>query len=712
MRDIKSTFSYAQDKLLLNQLRAKSPYGDLQGQLSADLKSNNFDFLARAPQARFDAQELNPYLAAQHIVLQGTATGALWLSATSQNSTQINAKFDLHLPASKVLLQKTTNILAKNGHLQGQVKGTIDDKNNWQFETQTALAAKSGLLLQHDNTARLGNFRLTAEGNLNADKGIVEPKLQGTLETTAVKVQTSALRDLVALAQLHTKWQWQKNQLDVPRISALYAEGDVDGHVTFSDFGQRSPRVEGEFLARNVQLANLSSWLKTSLPQLLPEADLNGTGFAKATLDGNLDKLNLDLEAQAYKSTFIWNDGSESKKLALDKVNFKTHVALTGGESTFAIPLQELTLWSDGARLAAQGDLQYLPDKSTFAYDVDLSLDGFQLARALQDLPLGQSVADWQKVSGTDGVLNARLHLSGEGNNPLMSGGLGMRVVNSYDTTLRDVKADVQAQLTNGNPTVHLANIKGSVAQAPFTADLTLDGATNLWTAKADVTDLPSFELLGFSEDLLQTDNIDRDTIHLSRLPLRGNLTAHFDATGSADLDATQPTFRIADGSVKVTSPQLSWHSEDLGALNANFKLTPDLLQIKQLSLQSTNAETPRLITFTGNVPWDPDSTALDTSLQAKNTRISFLTMLMDQTEQLWQRSGNGDLWRQLQRWRDDLPPSTEGNISLQANLSNSVDAPILKCAMPRRRRPVSGDRDRCIRCRMWMRLEFMKMAL
>ncbi|MEO6907257.1 MAG: hypothetical protein ABI210_05140, partial [Abditibacteriaceae bacterium] len=100
LQDVKSTFSYAQNKLLLNNLSAKSPFGDLQGQLSADLKKSNFNFLAQAPQAHFNANELNPYLASQHIVLQGTANGKLWLSATSQDETQINAKFDLHLPTS------------------------------------------------------------------------------------------------------------------------------------------------------------------------------------------------------------------------------------------------------------------------------------------------------------------------------------------------------------------------------------------------------------------------------------------------------------------------------------------------------------------------------------------------------------------------------------------------------------------------------------
>jgi len=710
LRDIKSTFSYAQNHLLLNQLRAKSPYGDLQGQLSADLKKSNFNFLAQAPQAHFNAREMNPYLASRHIILQGTANGKLWLSATSQNGRagspnqprgalgesalplHINAKFDLQLPASKVLLQKSTNILATNGHLQGQIKGTFNTQNSWQFETQTALSASSGLLLQNDNTARIGNFRLTANGNINAGKGIIQPELEGTFETAALKIQTSTLGDPAALARVQTKWLWQKNQLEVPRISALYAGGNLDGHLTLGDFDQSSPRVEGEFLARDLQLANLSQWLQKSKPQLLPQANIDGTGFAKAALSGNLDTLKMDLEAQAYKSTFTWNDGGAPKQLPLDKVDFKTQLLLTGragslsqprgalGESAlpFTIPLQELTLWSGGARLAAQGDLQYLPDKSTFAYNIDLSLDGLQLANALQNLPLPQSVADWQKTSDADGVMNARLHLSGEGNNLQVSGGLGLRVVNAYDTTLRDVNADVQAQLADGNPIVHLSNIKGTLAQAPFTADLTLNGATHIWTAKADVTDLPAFELLGFSEDAVQTDNVGRGAIHLSRLPLRGKLTAHFDANGSVNFDEAAPSFRISDGVAKVTSSGLSWHGEDLGALDANFNLTPDLLQIKQATLQSTETKNPRLIRLSGDVPWNSDSAALDTSMQVQNARISFITSILDQTRQIWQRSGNGEIWQQLQKWRDDLPPSTDGNISLNANLSHTLDDPRL----------------------------------
>jgi hypothetical protein len=466
--------------------------------------------------------------------------------------------------------------------------------------------------------------------------------------------------------------------LEVPRISALYADGNLDGHLTLSDFDQSSPHVEGEFLARNLQLAKLSQWLQKSKPQLLPQANIDGTGFAKAALSGNLDKLKMNLEAQAYKSTFTWNDDGAPKQLPLDKVNFKTQLLLTGVESTFTIPLQDLTLWSGGARLAAQGDLQYLPDKSTFAYNVDLSLDGLQLANALQNLPLPKSVADWQKTSGADGVMNARLHLSGEGNNPQVSGGLGLSVVNAYDTTLRDANADVQAQLANGNPIVHLSNIKGTLAQAPFTADLTLNGATNVWAAKADVTNLPAFELLGFSEDAVQTDNIERGTIHLSRLPLRGKLTAHFDANGGVNFDAATPSFHVSDGVVKVTSPGLSWHNEDLGALDANFNLTPDLLQIKQATLQTTQTKTPRLIRFSGDVPWNSDDARLNTSMQVQNTRISFLTSILDQTRQVWQRSGNGEIWQQLQKWRDDLPPSTDGNISLNANLSNTLHDPRL----------------------------------
>src|SRR5690606_18502285 len=105
-------------------------------------------------------------------------------------------------------------------------------------------------------------------------------------------------------------------------------------------------------------------------------------GFAKATLNGSLDQLHMDLEAQAYKSTFAWNDSGQSQRVPLDKVNFKTQLMLTGGRTAFTIPLQELTVWSDGARVAVEGNLQYQPDKSTFAYDVDVSLDGLQLAGA------------------------------------------------------------------------------------------------------------------------------------------------------------------------------------------------------------------------------------------------------------------------------------------------------------------------------------------
>jgi hypothetical protein len=253
-----------------------------------------------------------------------------------------------------------------------------------------------------------------------------------------------------------------------------------------------------------------------------------------------------------------------------------------------------------------------------------------------------------------------------------------MDIAYSYETTLRDIKADMQAQLVNGNPIVHLANLKGTVAQAPFSADLTWNGAENVWSAKADVTDLPSFELLGFSEDVAQSDNADSNSVHLSRLPLRGKLTAHFDASGIVNIGNASPEFRIADGNLTVTSPTLSWHSEDLGALNADFKLTPDLLQIKQITLQSTEANVPRLITFAGDVPWNRENPALNASLHAQNARISFLTMLLDQTQQLWQRSGNGDLWQQLQNWADDLPPDTDGNVSLNARLTNTLDAPRL----------------------------------
>jgi hypothetical protein len=485
----------------------------------------------------------------------------------------------------------------------------------------------------------------------------------------------------VALAQLHTKWQWLGKVLEVPRIDALYAGGDINGHLVLSDFDQPSPQVEGAFLARDLQMIHISDWLQQTWPDKLPQANFSGTGFVKAALSGALDAVNLNLEGQLYKGSLAWTDGAQTQQLPLDGVRLKTHLSLAAGKSTFTIPLEECILWSGGTRLAAQGDLRYLPDKSTFAYDADVSLDGVQLAAALRDWPLPDGAREWQQSSNTDGVLNARLHVSGEGDNPQVSGELGLRVVNSYDTTLRDVQADVQAQLADGNPVVHLGNIKGTLAQAPFSADLTLDAAKHLWTASAHVSDIAAYEVLDFSQEFGQPPTADRDSLRLSRVPLRGKVSAQFTAIGSADFASGTPAFQLSNGVLKVNSPQLSWHGEVLGALDADFKLTPHLLQIQQATLQSPEAENPRRIQVSGDVPWDANEAGLNTSVEVQNARLSFLTMLLDQTRQTWRRSGNGDLWEQLQKWINDLPPSTEGNVSLKAQLSHTLDAPHLAVA-------------------------------
>src|SRR5690606_27443925 len=127
---------------------------------------------------------------------------------------------------------------------------------------------------------QLGNFRLTAQGQVQNKSGAIDPQLQGTFHSDAVKITTAELQEAAALGQVEAKWQWQNKTFSAPRLQAAYADGTINGHLTLSDDGT----LDGALLGRNLQMQRISRWLQQARPGLLAQAQLDGLEFDKSTL--------------------------------------------------------------------------------------------------------------------------------------------------------------------------------------------------------------------------------------------------------------------------------------------------------------------------------------------------------------------------------------------------------------------------------------------
>src|SRR5690606_15063022 len=136
-----------------------------------------------------------------------------------------------------------------------------------------------------------------------------------------------------------------------PRLQAAYADGILDGHLILSDDGT----LDGALLGRDLQMQRISRWLQQARPGLLDQAQLDGSGFVKATLQGTIDAPQVALDTQLYNGHLQWNDSGAISNLPVDMMRWQTQLALGTDKSTFTIPLQDFTLWSGGTRLHATG---------------------------------------------------------------------------------------------------------------------------------------------------------------------------------------------------------------------------------------------------------------------------------------------------------------------------------------------------------------------
>ena len=689
---------------------ARSGFGGLR------VAATGGNFSLELPDVRLRAAQINPFLRARQVASQGDWRGRVVVSGAGAQS--FDARFELASAAVSLRdsrLQRA-GLTLQNPLLRGRARigpnGAVDAGATL---TARQISARAG---------RLGNLQVPASatmrepriiGRARANRGVyagaatlsareitlsgdaagasnIPASLRGaravsaraTVNFSASKwaARVDAIRAAVPLpnggvATVSAPSLLAQNAavaggtalsaVDLTRLSARFGGGRFDGTAKLRG-GQLSARV----LARDVDAGALQRLLAA---RSLQQARLRGSVDALIALEPGASPL---VQAQLSRgSVFV-----VAKNVSLPIDAARARLMLTGQTAR----VQSATLWSDGARFEATGqiDLGATAPGVLPAASATLSVDALRLATwstRLQALDIGGLDARGWQQAAPDGLVSGDFQLNA-GAQPSLTGTLELRAGTAFGADIESSRAQISAAQGRDGWRVRLANWKGRIEGAPFEGDLGLDTAGNTWSVRLQ-TEGVSATRVARLRALFARPGV----AHIA-LPLEGDLSADINLSGVLKPDAaqTQPFFVPRAGYARLVAQSLAWQGRPIGTLRADVEIENNLARIQTLELRpdaganaGANAGAMPRLAVTGTLPLSNNAPGLDLKLDIGEAPLQFFVdAARDTRDALADSDVNLRVLDQVVQYAEQLPPGTRGRVALAASVAGTLAYPIV----------------------------------
>ena len=589
---------------------------------AGDLSSRNTSpirvrFDLRLPRAQLFSrtENGNRVLAGDHVSLQNARLrGEGTLQRTSQKSLQ------------GTLQRGARDVWMANGQAQieageARINGVRGANNTRDFRVGNFRAPSwtRGARLENIIFALRGRVRLGGKtrsialvpaakraSTLELPTQLIDSDGRGRLRIARVSVRlTSDAQTQIELQNIDAPLLWNGDALQMPRIvaqSSQLARNDSannrnrvaslvanvtlrnnawNGEITARDLdAARLQRLEqrlGNFAPGNFQ-PNAKAQLNASAqPSLLNNANVRGTAFVRAQFSGAQDAARfngkVDVQARLFNGNISLPVATSSTRRQVSPQNVPVEAAL----ARFSLATQnatarvdELTVWSRGARLSATGNVSSLNAQNQ-PLDFEVQMNNVRV----RDL---KNILQIKTPNEIDGVLSGAFRVVGSVQTPRAVGRATLRLARLGEVSLDEATSQVRWENSASGTRLALSEIVARSDKTSVAGDVIADTRRNLWRANLSLSGAPAAQLLRAVEAI----SLPAKTHSL--WPLRGMVRAAVNLSGDF-ANRNLAAARVADARVEMNAESLRWRGRELGAMTANFNLRDNVLHIEDAAL-------------------------------------------------------------------------------------------------------------------------------
>lgn len=748
LRDVSAQVNFDGQRLRIADALAQSDMGALRGDLQASLGANGapdlsgLRFSFGTQNLKLDATRLNPYIKAQNIAATGTATGSVRLASRAAAGTKnvYEARFDLQMPAAGVRsLEANTpegrrpasvanlNIVRLRGN--GLVQ--LTNASNWKFAGEATLSAQKADLdgaapavpLTKETLNQLDALgvplwlhggvgealRISLRGSVARQGDDLQPNVAGSVEmqslTVPMPMEGATPLDI---SEARAEFVAKPGELVVPRLTAFAFGSEINAHATLGL--DSSDNVRGQVLAEKLDAAQIRQWIAPLLKTGGDDWGVRGTTFVKADFSGTRKSVSAKVQTRLYDGAARWKEID----MPVDVARAAFTVQLPDWKT---VPVESFSVWSRGARLAANGTVER---RETSSGELDATLNLKTTLTDLRAMRLNEipSMVNLQREASIDGLLSADLNVQGTARAPKVTGRAAVRLAQAFGIRVGQTEGDITVALNEGSPVVSLKNISGTTEGAALTGEVMADMSRKVWSADLNTTGLEPGRVLRAADDILRlkrltpTVGASQVKFPLRTLPVSGSLQAKVSLTGVLGALDTAAALKKLSGTVQARADNLRWRGLPLGTLDADVAVQNGVLKPKKLELTrdlnpvipivaavngqptaTTNVQstisTPQpnpqpggqaVWRISGTLPAAPDAVGLDAVVSLENERLSFFFNALQETrDALKLRAVENPLLNQTIAAIQKMPPNLDGKVSLQANLSGRWSKPMVE---------------------------------
>ena len=550
----------------------------------------------------------------------------------------------------------------------------------------------------------MAGLKLNIVGDIARNAQGFAPRMKGELSALNLVLPLDA-NSKIAFQNTRASFQAVPNLLQITRFEMFEGEeSKVTGHALLRRTQGNRFSLNGQLLAEKFDAARLQKLLQnlqgspTEAPQLAgvlyARADFSGRYFADGSAANPLILDEVGVQARLYRGRMI----AFNTIVPIDVARLSTTLQfpLRG-----AIPIDQLLVWSGGSRIGVNGVLTPARTESgtsVYALDLDASVNTLRV-RTLRNISAFRPA--YQKIEAggdLDGLISGQLHLSGTTSEPKIEGRAALKLAQAYGLDIEEAGANVSLETSansSGAPSfrVALKEISGRIEGSRFSGNLDADSEANLWNLSLQTDDkISTNRLLHLAQtrdaaeaetEFIEFAGPSKPTISvLSNLPLRGEVGAVLNLSGTLKNEAGSTRVVPREGTVLLETNTLRWRGRDLGALNADLRLQNGVLQARQFELkhQLPDTKSNALLRVSGVLPVSLDTPDLDATVTIENEELSFVLEVLQEINRSLSDNGQKVVYLDsvLKRLKD-LPSTLEGRFDMQAQLEQSWRVPVVE---------------------------------
>jgi len=728
LQNIETQIAVSKNEFRLAGLRADSNFGFLQADAQSLISGGPLRLSLVAPNLVLTSAQINPYLAASGIQMQGEARGRLRVTTLASSTNQApvyQTQFDFAAPKAGLLYapKNGANVPLRLGstHVRGKGNLQFASAKNWRFSGDAALfAAHLANGKNEEMGSRVAGLQIVATGVLARDAKGFSPQLQGEARAAEVIFPFDG-ETKIALKTARAVFNAQPDNYQITRFEAVEGENSkLTGHAALRRASSDRFGVSGQVLAERFDAARIQklfeNWQAKNSPAVLQSENrdasqlpqLGGTVFARADFSGDYflnarkeSPLVMDevaLQARLYRGRMVWL----KTLVPIDVARLATTISLP---ARGPIPIDQLVIWSGGSRVSAKGVLSpqtneagNVASRSALKMDMDVSVNTLRV-RALKNLSPFRAAFERAEQSGDlDGLLSGQFRITGDTQQPKIVGRAALKLAQAYGLDLEAASANVLLETDRADSTpgfrFALTDIAGRVEGTRFSGNLKADSELNNWNLDLKTDDkIATNRLLRLAqardeaeqeaEENLEKDGPPKPQLGgLLNLPLRGELGAILSLSGTLRGEDGATLVAAHEGNVLVETGTLRWRGRELGILNADLRLQNGVLQARQFELnhKSQNGDSQAKLQVKGVLPVSLDTPDLDATFTVENEELSFVLEILEEINSSLGAKGQKVAYLDaILKRLQELPSDIEGRFDLQAQLEQSWRVPVVE---------------------------------